>query len=355
MVVPPKPVAISAAQAVDLYLDAMAARVAVGGLAATTVENYRADLTEFVQHVTPEVLVDDIDGPLVDKALTLYATTPDRRFTQGRGAGKGRSPATQARFKQSVDKFFRHAERQAWVQVSPMPWVTLDPRPRGGLRVERTSLNFGQAEALLRYGAGEPEGPAARPHERNYLRDRFLLAALTVLGPRVSEVCRARDDDFTWIAGEDGVEVEHWRIVGKGGKVRVIPMSPWLSGLKADYLQVRPSPVSGLSPTARQEAATATWRTGHGGALDSRDVQRLLPRAADRVRQHEPARARGITPHALRHTAATLMLASGWDVKVVAQMLGHASIATTGIYLDELPGELARAVAAHPLAVTANH
>lgn len=51
----------------------------------------------------------------------------------------------------------------------------------------------------------------------------------------------------------------------------------------------------------------------------------------------------------MRHTAATLMLAKGWDVKVVAEMLGHASIATTGTYLDSIPGELARAVADSPI------
>ncbi len=54
-------------------------------------------------------------------------------------------------------------------------------------------------------------------------------------------------------------------------------------------------------------------------------------------------------PHALRHTTATLLVAHGWDVKVVAELLGHASIATTGVYLDRIEGELAAAIAAHPL------
>jgi integrase/recombinase XerC len=54
----------------------------------------------------------------------------------------------------------------------------------------------------------------------------------------------------------------------------------------------------------------------------------------------------------LRHTAATLMLAEGWDVKVVAQLLGHTTVTTTSKYLDELPGELSVAVNAHPLTPT---
>jgi site-specific recombinase XerD len=63
-----------------------------------------------------------------------------------------------------------------------------------------------------------------------------------------------------------------------------------------------------------------------------------------------PARIRrDATPHALRHTSATLLLAAGWDVKVIAELLGHASIATTGVYLDRIDGELAAAIRAHPL------
>ena len=84
--------------------------------------------------------------------------------------------------------------------------------------------------------------------------------------------------------------------------------------------------------------------------MSARDVQRMLGRARLKVLAKDPQSAREITPHALRHTAATIMLSHGWDVKIVAQMLGHSSLSTTGIYLDELPGELAQAVASHPLA-----
>ncbi len=86
-----------------------------------------------------------------------------------------------------------------------------------------------------------------------------------------------------------------------------------------------------------------------GRRLAVRDIERLLERAVQRTRTADPAHARAVVPHGLRHTAATLMLAEGWDVKVVAQLLGHATVTTTSQYLDELPGELSVAINAHPL------
>lgn len=344
MVAPPPPTRINLADAVDRYLDVQAARAAVGDLSPTTVDNYRIDLAEFLTHIGGGVVVDDIDGPMVDAAIAAYAAAPDRRYTDpGRKGAPGRATTTQVRYRRSIHRFFTHAQAHAWVQVSPMEWTTLRPRARGGLRAARTALTISQTQALLAHGAGDDPGVSARAHERNVERDRAVLAFLAVLGPRVSELCDADDTDFS----RDG-DTETWRIVGKGGKVRTLPLSPWLSQVKADYLAARPVPSPGTPATA------ATFRTGHGGRLAPRDVQRLLRRAYQRVLVADPAQAREVTPHALRHTAATLMLSKGWDVKVVAQMLGHASIATTGAYLDELPGELARAVADHPAASPAD-
>ncbi len=77
--------------------------------------------------------------------------------------------------------------------------------------------------------------------------------------------------------------------------------------------------------------------------------KRVRARAVNRARAADPAYARAVVPHGLRHTAAILMLTEGWDVKVLAQLLGHTSVTTTSKYLDELPAELSVAVNAHPL------
>lgn len=345
MVAPPKVARIALGKAADTYLDRAQQQQKAGHLSATTIATYGIDLRDFTDLIGADVIVDDITGQDIDDVISRYADLPDRRFTDPSGKGApGRSPATQARFRQSINRFFTAATRDGWVQANPMQWSVVLPKTRGGLRTARTALVLEQALALLEYGAGDPLA-GRRSHERNYARDRFLIAVLTVLGPRVDEVCSADTSDFT----HDTDSGWTWRIVGKGGKPRDVPLSKELVALRSEYLAGRPAPPKGLSVAVHRDSDRAMFRTGRGRRLTPRDVQRLLAKASARVAVQRPDLARDVTPHGLRHTAATVMLARGWDVKVVAQLVGHASIDTTGRYLDEIPGELAAAVAAHPL------
>lgn len=346
MVAPPKVTRIRLDEAADRYLHRTRQQQKSGHLSRSTVTTYEIDMRALVDLIGGDVVVDDITGEDVDGVLSDYADLPDQRFTRPEQKnGPSRSPATQARFRRSITRFFTSAEREGWVQVSPMPWSVVQPKTRDRLREARTTLRLQQALALLEHGAGAPDRPDARPHERNYARDRFLIAVLTILGPRVDEVCRADTADFTY----DDEVGWLWRIVGKGGKPRDVPLTRELIELRDAYIAVRPAPPSGLSPAAARDSERSMWRTGRGRRITARDVQRLLVRARNRVAAVDPSLARDVTPHGLRHTAATIMLARGWDVKVVARLVGHASIATTDRYLDELPGELAVAVANHPL------
>ena len=342
MVAPPKPQRIPLSEAVDLFLDSMEARVTVGQLSERTVINYRQDLRHLMRSAGEEVIADDVTGPDIGRALLEFARRPDARRKSETGAG-GQSAATQKRYHQSVSRFFAHAEKYQWVQTSPVRWANLTPEVRGDLRTARTALSGEQALALLRYGH-KPVLEAKRSHERNEARDRFLIALMAVTGPRVSEIAQANDADFSM---RDGAL--QWRVVGKGGKVRPIPLSDQLRQLRDEYMEVRPKPSEKLPTATRADAARAMFRSGRGNRISSRDIERIMDRAYQRVAESDPDNARELTPHALRHTAATLMLAKGWDVKVVAEMLGHASIATTGAYLDSIPGELAQAVADSPV------
>lgn len=341
MVAPPKPQRIALANAVDQFLDSMEARVTVGELAEKTVSNYRQDLKHLIAAIGEDIIADDITGSDLDKALLVFGRRPDAR-KKDPGPG-GQSAATQKRYHQSVSKFFSHAEKHQWVQMSPVRWADLKPRVRSELRAARTSLTGEQALSLLTHGY-KPLLEGSRSHEQNERRDQFLIALLLVTGPRVSEVSKADDSDFSVRHGH-----LQWRIFGKGGKSRTLPLSEELRTLRDKYLEVRPEPSAKLSPSARADAAKAAFRSGRGNRMSSRDVERLMDKAYLRVVQRDPQNARELTPHACRHTAATLMLAKGWDVKVVAEMLGHASIATTGMYLDSIPGELAKAVADSPI------
>lgn len=342
MVAPPQPKRIALAQAVDLFLDSMDARVTVGELSPRTVNNYRQDLRHLVSALGEETIADDVTGQDLDKALLTFGRRPDAR-RKNPDEAEGQSAATQKRYHQSVSRFFAYAEKHQWVQMSPVRWADLKPRVRTELRTARTALSGEQALALMEHG-WKPLVENERSHAQNEARDHFLIALLLVTGPRVSEVAKANDADFSV---RDGIL--QWRIIGKGDKKRTIPLSDQLRTLRDRYLEVRPNPSPSATQRVREDSKKATFRSGRGNRISVRDLERIMDRAHQRVALRDPDHAREFTPHALRHTAATLMLAKGWDVKVVAEMLGHASISTTGMYLDSIPGELARAVADSPV------
>ncbi|PJI85571.1 tyrosine-type recombinase/integrase [Luteimicrobium subarcticum] len=337
MASPPPVDRIEVGEAVRRYLATVDSETVRGILARTTRDTYHRDLREFARLAGPATVLDDIEGEDVDDLLVRYQTAPDGRYRDAarKEGGPGKATASVNRFRQSVSRFFAHATRQAWVQANPFQWAAPPARDRDGLRVERTALTQSTARALL---AADP-APAARPDQDLAARDRLVLALLLVVGPRVSELARA---DLADVVREPGAA--RWRIRGKGGVVRTVSLSAPLEAALDEYLtDLRPRLAArGTGPDA-ERALLLSWR---GRRVDPQTVRALLNRAMARV----PANLRrGATPHALRHTTATLLVAHGWDVKVVAELLGHASIATTGVYLDRIEGELAAAIAAHPL------
>jgi integrase/recombinase XerC len=185
-------------------------------------------------------------------------------------------------------------------------------------------LDLDQAQALLIHGPGEAQ---TNP---DHDRDAIALGLMEVLGLRAGEIVAPEADHFTRATSTASGSLQ---VYGKGRTWRTVPLPPWLEQLITAY-RTRlgtnaPAPLL-LSPT--------------GTRLAVRDLERLLARAVKRTRVADPARARAVVPHGLRHTAATLMLAEGWDVKVVARLLVRATLTTTSKYLDELPGKLSVAI-----------
>ncbi|MBE1874946.1 tyrosine-type recombinase/integrase [Myceligenerans pegani] len=338
MVAPPRLERLTVDEAVRRYLAAVEIDTVREVLSPATARSYTRDVTEFARLAGPATVLDDISGSDVDTILVRYQSAPDARFTNPAAkAGPGRSTSTVNRFRQSVSRFFSHAARECWVQADPMQWASPPARSREPLRTARTALSAGAARSLLSADDAAP----SRADQDLAARDRLVLALLLVLGPRVSELARAdladisRSDDHTT-----------WRIRGKGGSTRTVALSPplaealdaYLTGLRPRLAARRPDDADA------QRALLLSWR---GRRIDTQAVRGLLRRAVDRM----PSRVRReATPHALRHTTATVLVAEGWDVKVVAELLGHASIATTGVYLDRIDGELAAAIRSHPLA-----
>jgi site-specific recombinase XerD len=220
-----------------------------------------------------------------------------------------------------------------WVQVNPMTVATVTARERGGLRPQRRALTREQAQGLIGAARSLPEAAAEgkRRDQRTELRDGLIVLLLATVGPRVSELVRANVEDFYT---NDGVR--YWRIFGKGGRTRDVPLPDDVARVLEAYLERGRAAVE-------DKALLLSWR---GRRLARGDVQAVIDRVQARV---EADRRRSVTPHGLRHTTATHLLADAVDMDAVRRVLGHSDLSTLGRYRDELPGELEVAMRSHPL------
>ncbi|SDG74476.1 Site-specific recombinase XerD [Sinosporangium album] len=328
---------ITVAQAADRYIELVRAKTSTGALSPSTAELYARDVATLVRLAGEDHVLDDLTGEDVDALLLAFARLPDgRRTAPGPG---GQSASSQARFRRSVSALFKHATLAGWVQVNPMTVSTVMAKERGGLRAERRALTREQARGLIgaarelgRAPAPEPqERSAKRRDQRTELRDALIVMLLSTMGPRVSELVRANVEDFYV---NDGVR--YWRIFGKGGRTRDVPLPADVARVLDAYLG------SGRGPSP-DKALLLSWR---GNRLARGDVQAVIDRVQRRV---DPPHRRSVTPHGLRHTTATHLLADAVDMDAVRRVLGHSDLATLGRYRDELPGELEVAMRAHPL------
>ena len=341
MVAPPQLQRLTVSAAVTAYLRDMERRLAAGSLAETTARTYRRDLADFVRLAGPEAILDDLTGADIDDIVLAYRHEPDRRYAQQRPEPKG--TGITARFRQSISRLFTYAEREAFIQRNPMPDTSARPKARDRAAGARTALPLDAARALV----DVPEASGGRTRRKDHqlqARDEVILRILLESGPRVSELCAMDRSDVDVRDGVTWLRIRH----GKGGKPRDVPLSPSTSGVLSEYLDHHRPPPWHADPPARQEdAERALFVTFRGRRITPRDVQKLVSRSCALLPADVRRRA---TPHALRHTMATLALSSGAaDVAVVQRLLGHASLATTGIYLDEIREELAQAVLRNPV------
>jgi integrase/recombinase XerD len=147
------------------------------------------------------------------------------------------------------------------------------------------------------------------------LRDRALLEVLYGTGARISEAVGLDVDD---VEGDDGVV----RLRGKGGKERLVPLGSYAASALAAWL------VRGRPAFATKGAGTpALFLNTRGGRLSRQSAWAVLRASAERA-----ALAGHLSPHTLRHSFATHLLEGGADVRVVQELLGHASVTTTQVY-----------------------
>ncbi len=175
------------------------------------------------------------------------------------------------------------------------------------------------------------------------LRNKAILELLYSSGARVSEVVGLNLTDVVEIKSEDSA-IRTLKLRGKGGKERVVPMGSYSVKALDDYLvRVRPSLVAKNS----NGKSDALFLNQRGSRISRQSAWQLVVDAAKRVGLDE-----GISPHVFRHSFATHLLDGGADIRVVQELLGHASVTTTQIYtlitIDKIRESYAMA---HPRAV----
>jgi integrase/recombinase XerD len=186
------------------------------------------------------------------------------------------------------------------------------------------AITIGQVEALLVATDGD---------EPEHLRDKALLELLYATGARVSEIVDLNVDDV--------LDAEAIRLRGKGNKQRIVPVGSYARAALDAYLtRVRPE-------ISRRGRATPALFLGVRGARLSRQSIWLIIKAAAEI----AGLTAHISPHTLRHSFATHLLQGGADVRVVQELLGHASVATTQLYTQVTADTLRDMyVSAHPRA-----
>jgi integrase/recombinase XerD len=303
------------------YLDHLAVE---RGLAKNTLSSYRRDLNRYQDFLAATGREDLSDVTEADVAAFLVAL---REGTEGHPA-LGASSA--ARTIVAVRGFHRFAVREGRVDTDAAGGVRPPTPPR---RLPK-AISVEDVERLLD-AAGSDGTPRA-------LRDRALLEILYGTGARISEAVGLDVDNVDL----DGGAV---RLFGKGSKERVVPLGSFARSALESYLAgARPAfaagaPAAGVARGAR----AAVFLNARAGRLSRQSAWTALQTAATRA-----GLAEGISPHTLRHSFATHLLDGGADVRVVQELLGHASVTTTQIYtlvtVDRLREVYA---AAHPRAL----
>jgi integrase/recombinase XerD len=308
-------VAVAAPASLDRAIDSYLTFLAVErGLAAATIRAYRGDLADFA--AARGTSREWADGP---EAALRYLAARTRR---GRRTDPGLAPTSLRRRAAAIKGFYRFAFGEGLIGIDVAAHLDLPRMPR----LLPETLTQAETERLL--AAPAPDA----------LLDRAVLELLYAAGLRISEALRLDLEDISL----DGAFV---RVIGKGDRERLVPVGEvaldalraWLAGPRAALVVAHHvEPVRGgplfLGRSGRRLARQQAWAS----------VKRAAAAAGLSGR---------VSPHTLRHSFATHLLEGGADLRIVQELLGHASISTTQLY-THVTGERIREVyaRAHPRA-----
>ncbi|GID29969.1 site-specific tyrosine recombinase XerD [Paractinoplanes brasiliensis] len=279
-------------RAITAYLDHLTVE---RGLSRNTLTSYRRDLERYAQALAAEGIDD------------LAAVSSGRVTAHLAGLrADGLSASTAARAISAVRGLHKFAAREGLVAAD----VAAEVRPPAPAKRLPKALDVDQVTRLLDVPADSALG----------LRDKALLEFLYGTGARISEAVGAAVDDLE--LGDEPAAVLH----GKGGRTRLVPIGGFAkSALEAYLVRGRPGLASNGTGTP------AVFLNARGGRLSRQSAWAILRRAAEAAGLPVEG-PHAVSPHTLRHSYATHLLDGGADVRVVQELLGHASVTTTQVY-----------------------
>ncbi len=278
------------------------------GAAQRTIENYGPYLSRFFEQAKIKKVPDINPDSVREFRLWL------NRQPVGRGKDRTQttSKKTQNYYMIALRMFLKYLAKR---EIPAMPSDQIELA-----KVSDRSLDLitpTELERLLE----APEG-----NDVKSLRDRALLELLFSTGLRVGELCS--------LSRNINANSEELSVRGKGGKVRVVFISPRARAALKKYLDTRKDMEEGLfvrvdeiESSVKEKTKNKKYTGKEYGSLDRRSVERIVKHYATKA-----GIAKRVTPHVIRHSFATDLLQNGADIRSVQVMLGHANISTTQIY-----------------------
>ena len=265
------------------------------GLAANSIAAYRRDLTKFAMFLGNKPLAD-----VVPETITEFETTLREAKL---------SVASINRVDSTLRSFFKHLQ-QEYGYADP----TLEISPKKSSRRLPKALTIVQIVSMI--------DAALRDGQPITVRDKAMLELLYSSGARVSELIGINMSDLSTIETDDGI-ITTLKLRGKGSKERIVPLGSFAAKAIENYLvRVRPDLASKSSKTT-----SALFLNSRGSRISRQSAWQMVLDAAEAagVTEH-------VSPHVFRHSYATHLLDGGADIRVVQELLGHASVTTTQIY-----------------------
>ena len=265
------------------------------GLAANSVEAYRRDLNKFALFLNNKALSEVDPGTINEFETSLREAKL--------------SVASINRMDSTLRSFFKHLQ-QEYGYADP----TLEIAPKKSARRLPKALTISQIVSMIdaAYREGQPITA----------RDQAMLELLYSSGARVTELIGINLNDLSSIQSDDGV-VTTLKLRGKGAKERMVPLGSFASKAIENYLvRVRPELAAKSAKTT-----SALFLNSRGSRISRQSAWQMVLDAAEAagVTEH-------VSPHVFRHSYATHLLDGGADIRVVQELLGHASVTTTQIY-----------------------